>query len=91
MSERHNRRRREDEHEEHVNHERWLVSYADMMTLLMVLFIVLFAVSQVDAKKFNALHDGLSTAFKASQPVVQGGSGVLDGGRVPDHTRGGRR
>src|SRR5206468_4109745 len=40
--------------EEHENHERWLVSYADMMTLLMVLFIVLFAISQVDQKKIAA-------------------------------------
>ena len=34
--------------EEHENHERWLVTYADMVTLLMVLFIVMFAMSQVD-------------------------------------------
>ena len=33
-----------EEHEEHVNHERWLVSYADMLTLLFVLFVVLFGV-----------------------------------------------
>jgi len=35
--------------------ERWMISYADMMTLLMVLFIVLFAISQVDQRKFAAL------------------------------------
>ena len=33
-----------EEHEEHVNHERWLVSYADMLTLLFVLFVVLFSI-----------------------------------------------
>jgi flagellar motor protein MotB len=43
------------EEEEHENHERWLVSYADMVTLLMCLFIVLFAMSQVDKAKFAAL------------------------------------
>ncbi len=47
-----------EEPEEHVNHERWLVTYADTITLLMVLFIVLFAISQVDQKKFAALATG---------------------------------
>ena len=57
------RRRRVEEPEEHENHERWLVTYADMVTLLMVLFIVLFAMSQVDQKKFNALKAGLAAGF----------------------------
>ena len=46
-----------------MNHERWLVTYADMITLLMVLFIVLFAISQVDQKKFAALKDGPRDGF----------------------------
>ncbi|MGY1715947.1 flagellar motor protein MotB [Geodermatophilus sp. SYSU D01106] len=59
------RRKKHPEHEEHENHERWLVSYADMMTLLLVLFVVLFAMSQVDKDKFAALASGLSEAFGA--------------------------
>ncbi len=59
------RGRKHEEHEEHENHERWLVSYADMMTLLLVLFVVLFAMSQVDKEKFAALASGLSEAFGA--------------------------
>jgi chemotaxis protein MotB len=51
--------------EEHENHERWLVSYADMVTLLMCLFIVLFAMSQIDKEKFAALASGLSASFGA--------------------------
>jgi chemotaxis protein MotB len=63
--------------EEHENHERWLVSYADMMTLLMVLFIVLFAISQVDQKKFAALKDGLSTGLgNTTNAVVSGGTSI---------------
>src|SRR5947208_7689962 len=63
--------------EEHENHERWLVSYADMMTLLMVLFIVLFAISQVDQKKFAALKDGLSSGLgNTVNAPVTGGSGI---------------
>jgi chemotaxis protein MotB len=67
--------------EEHENHERWLVSYADMMTLLMVLFVVLFAMSQVDQKKFNALRDGLAKGFGAPS-VAFSGQGV----KVQDNT-----
>ena len=59
------RRGKKHEEEEHENHERWLVSYADMMTLLLVLFVVLFAMSQVDKAKFAALASGLSEAFGA--------------------------
>eukprot|EP01032_Pedospumella_encystans_P001692 gene1692-1973_t len=66
------------EPEEHENHERWLVTYADMVTLLMVLFIVLFAMSQVDQKKFNALKDGLAAGFGQSTSVLDGSSSILD-------------
>jgi chemotaxis protein MotB len=80
------RRGHEEEHEEHENHERWLVSYADMMTLLMVLFIVMFAISQVDQKKFMALKTGLSAGFGEPVAVMYGADKLLDvGGSVaPD-------
>jgi chemotaxis protein MotB len=68
--------------EEHENHERWLVSYADMVTLLMCLFIVLFAMSQVDKAKFAALASGLSTSFGAPISALPGTTpqgSVLDG------------
>lgn len=58
--------------EEHENHERWLVSYADMMTLLMVLFIVMFAISQVDQKKFAALKSGLAAGFGTPSVALMG-------------------
>ena len=66
------RRAKKHEEEEHENHERWLVSYADMMTLLLVLFVVLFAMSQVDKEKFAALASGLSEAFGAPVTAMQG-------------------
>jgi len=72
------RRRQADHEEEHANHERWLLTYADMITLLMVLFIVLFAISQVNQKKFDEFGHGLSKSFGAAK-VVDGGSGVLEG------------
>jgi chemotaxis protein MotB len=64
--------------EEHENHERWLVSYADMMTLLMVLFIVMFAISQVDQRQFNALKDGLAAGFGQSVSVLDGSDAAME-------------
>jgi len=63
--------------EEHENHERWLVSYADMMTLLMVLFIVLFAISQVDQKKFAELKNGLAVGFGSPSVAFEGAEASL--------------
>ncbi|MET1008128.1 MAG: flagellar motor protein MotB [Propionibacteriaceae bacterium] len=68
-----------EEHEEHVNHERWLVSYADMLTLLFVLFVVLFSMSSVDQKKFAELAAGLSEGFGASSVAMTGNVSNLEG------------
>lgn len=75
------KRAKKHEEEEHENHERWLVSYADMVTLLMCLFIVLFAISQVDKAKFAQLSAGLSASFGApitALPGVSPEGSVLD-------------
>ena len=50
-------------HPEHVNHERWLVSYADFITLLFAFFVVLFASSQTDKKKQIKLAEAMRSAF----------------------------
>jgi chemotaxis protein MotB len=80
----HGGRRRAKKHveEEHENHERWMVSYADMLTLLFVLFVVLFAMSQVDKAKFAALASGLAASFGGPITVTPGPTpegSVLDG------------
>jgi len=83
------RRRHAVEHDEHeANHERWLLTYADMITLLMVLFIVLFAISVVDKKKFAELADGLSHNLDATTKVLPAGTGVMDGGSSPVNDQG---
>jgi chemotaxis protein MotB len=50
---------------EHVNHERWLVSYADFITLLFAFFVVMFAVSQVDSKRMGRFTEAFSKAVGA--------------------------
>lgn len=52
------------------NSERWLLTYADLITLLMVFFVILFALSQVDKKKYQELAGSLNRAFNV--PVLQG-------------------
>ncbi|WP_432572516.1 OmpA/MotB family protein [Kineococcus sp. SYSU DK005] len=74
----HKRRHKHEEHEEHVNHERWLVSYADMLTVLMALFIVLFALSQVDQLKFAQFKAGLQEGSASTNLVLSGNKGVND-------------
>jgi chemotaxis protein MotB len=80
------KRRKHVAHEEHENHERWLVTYADMLTLLMVLFIVLFAMSAVDHRKFRALADGLAEGFGAPSVAFKGQPEALDGDAKPSVT-----
>lgn len=50
-------------HPEHVNHERWLVSYADFITLLFAFFVVLFASGQSDKRKQVKLAQAMQSAF----------------------------
>ncbi len=47
----------------HINHERWMVSFADFMTLLFALFVVLFAISTVDQTKLSQVADSMEEAF----------------------------
>lgn len=66
----------QEDHEEHENHERWLITYADMITLLMAFFIMLFAMSQLDLAKFKEFQQGVAGELGGSG-LVQGGAGLL--------------
>ena len=50
--------------EEHDNHERWLVSYADFITLLFAFFVVMYALSTVNEGKYRILSDSMASAFR---------------------------
>lgn len=62
---------------EHENLERWMVSYADFVTLLFATFVVLYALSQVDIKDFKALENSIKQAF-AAPSIIQGTDGIMD-------------
>lgn len=63
------KKHRHEEHEEHVD-ESWLIPYADLLTLLLALFIVLYSMNSVDVKKFEEMSQAFSIALST-------GSGVL--------------
>ena len=64
--------------EEHVNLERWLVSYADFITLMFAFFVIMYAISQADMSKFKKFTQGVRNAFAAGPVgmVDLGGNGV---------------
>jgi chemotaxis protein MotB len=68
--------------EEHEEGERWLVSFADMMTLLFALFMVLFSISSVNTSKFNELQKSLHDAFSGA--ILSGGKSMLNSGSSGD-------
>src|ERR1039457_5395992 len=89
-------RRRSDDH---AHRERWLVSYADFMTLLFALFVVLFASSHHDKRSIQGVSTAVRDGFQemgafsgdsGSLNVSQGHAAVVDSERNPSRDEGGR-
>ena len=76
------KKHRHEEHEEHPD-ETWLVPYSDVLTLLLALFIVLFAMSQIDQEKVERLAESFRAALGAGGAVGTG-PGILDGSKSMD-------
>jgi chemotaxis protein MotB len=76
-------------HPEHVNHERWLVSYADFITLLFAFFVVMFAASNSDQKKAGKIAQAVQVAFKEMAVFTPTGKVVplYDEGGLPSDTK----
>jgi chemotaxis protein MotB len=69
---------------EHESEERWLLTYADMITLLMALFMVLFSITSVNKSKLEILSKTLQDAF--SGKVLPGGESIRSSGADPKST-----
>src|SRR5579871_4754047 len=80
---------RKKKHAEHVNHERWLVSYADFITLLFAFFVVMFAASNSDQKKAGKVANAVQVAFKEMAVFSPTGKVVplYDNGSLPSDTK----
>jgi chemotaxis protein MotB len=77
---------RRHKHEDHVNHEAWAIPYADLLTLLLAFFVVMYAISSVNEGKYRVLSDSLFAAFRGSprtlEPVQVGEKAVGSGADI---------
>jgi chemotaxis protein MotB len=58
-------------HEEHENHERWLVSYADFITLLFAFFVVMYSISSINEGKYKVLSESLVGVFSEPERAIK--------------------
>jgi len=77
------KKRKHDDHEEHAD-ESWLLPYSDLMTLLVALFIVLYASSSVDAKKLQDMSQAFNIAFSSGNGVLQNNAVISNGQQMTD-------
>jgi chemotaxis protein MotB len=64
-------RKRKRKHEDHTNHEAWAIPYADLITLLLAFFVVMYAISSVNEGKYRVLSDSLVAAFRGTPRTME--------------------
>lgn len=62
--------RRKKKQESHDNHERWLLTYSDLITLLMIFFVIMYAMSSVDVVKYRQVADSLKVTMGGGKSIV---------------------
>jgi chemotaxis protein MotB len=85
MARGHSRGRRRGGHQEEGNNERWLLTYSDMITLLMALFMVLFSISSVNISKYQVLQHALKAAFSGN--ILPGGKSISQQGATESQSK----
>ena len=69
---------RHRKHSEHDNSDRWLLTYADLITLLLGLFVILYAMSKIDAGKYAEIVSALDGVFGSPKGVLTGNAGMME-------------
>ncbi|MDH6370989.1 chemotaxis protein MotB [Paenibacillus sp. PastF-3] len=82
MRQRDRRKRRVETRE---SRDRWMITYADLITLLLIFFVILYAMSSLDTDKYNIVTGSLSETFKSGTTVLEGGNGILDAGKSTEN------
>lgn len=70
---------------EKENRERWLITYADLITLLLIFFVVMYTLSKIDADKYQAIAASLAKTMGGSQSIMDnGGASIAPGVQEPE-------
>ncbi|TMV47201.1 flagellar motor protein [Paenibacillus mesophilus] len=75
-------RRRKPQAASHSSSERWLITYADLITLLMIFFVIMYAMSKVDIAKYESLSKALHLQFNDGPSFIPKGTGIM-GDAIP--------
>jgi len=80
------RRRRRRSSDEVENHDRWLVSYADFITLLFAFFVVMYAISSVNEGKYRVMASSIVSAFRNEADIASGAMVMINPSNPPPQT-----
>ncbi len=69
-------RLRRNRNHQHDQRDRWMITYADLITLLLIFFVVMYAMSRLDTEKYELVTHALQSTFKSGDSVLEMGSGV---------------
>lgn len=70
------RRRRRKQSASSDQRDRWMITYADLITLLLIFFVVMYAMSSLNAEKYKLVTDSLHSTFRSGDSVLEQGSGI---------------
>lgn len=59
--------------------DRWMITYADLITLLLIFFVIMYGMSRLDVEKYEQVTQSLQHTFSSGNSIMSGGSGILDG------------
>lgn len=64
--------------------DRWMITYADLITLLLIFFVIMYGMSRLDVEKYELVTQSLQHTFSSGSSIITGGNGILDGSQSPD-------
>ncbi|KOA21500.1 motility protein B [Clostridium homopropionicum DSM 5847] len=72
-----------DEEEKEANNERWLLTYSDLITLLMIFFVIMYAMSNISVEKYKKIAESFNIAFSGGQSILEQDTSTSEGTPTP--------